>query len=253
MDIKILTELGLTSGEIKTYLALLKIGSSSTGTIEKESQVSRSKLYSILDKLEKKGLVSHVIKNGVKFFQASDPNRIKDYIKQKEEDIIKLKDNFESFLPQLEEYKNSKIESTVSVYQGLKGIITAHENTYKILKKGEEYVYLGIPKYQPITHHLYWQRDHVKRIKLGIKTRLLFNADTPKETLINRNNYKFSDARYMPTNIKTPSYFLIYKNIVVITIVSESPISIEIINQQIADAFMAYFEEFWKKSKPFKK
>ncbi|GAG26288.1 unnamed protein product, partial [marine sediment metagenome] len=47
MDTKILEEIGLTQGEIKTYLALLKLGSSSTGPIAKESQVSRSKLYSI--------------------------------------------------------------------------------------------------------------------------------------------------------------------------------------------------------------
>jgi hypothetical protein len=56
----------------------------------------------------------------------------------------------------------------------------------------------------------------------------------------------------MPTDIKTPAYFLIYKDTVVITIASEFPTSIEIINQQIADAFRSYFEEFWKRSKPFK-
>ena len=54
MNIKILEEIGLTPGEIKVYLALLKIGQSSTGAIANESQVSRSKIYTILDKLAKK-------------------------------------------------------------------------------------------------------------------------------------------------------------------------------------------------------
>ena len=47
METKLLEEIGFSKGEIKTYLALLKIGSSSTGSITKESDVSRSKLYII--------------------------------------------------------------------------------------------------------------------------------------------------------------------------------------------------------------
>lgn len=86
--------------------------------------------------------------------------------------------------------------------------MAAHEHTYLKLKKGEEYLYMGIPKYQPETHHLYWKRDHVRRTEAGIRCRLLFNADTPAETLKNRNSYRGCDARYMPFSIKTPSYFL---------------------------------------------
>jgi sugar-specific transcriptional regulator TrmB len=252
MDNKILSEIGLTPGEIKTYLALLKLGSSSTGPIAKESGVSRSKLYSILDKLEKKGLVSFVDKKGVTYFQASDPVKIKDYMKEKQENLEKLKNKFESFLPELESYKDSKTSQKVSIYTGFKGLITVHEHTYQKLGKGETYYYMGIPKEQPQTHHLYWQRDHLRRIKSGIKCQFLFDADTPKEILKNRNKYKNCDARYMPININTPTYFLIYKDTVAITIPSENPISIEIISQEIADSFKAYFEEFWGKSKRLK-
>jgi len=253
MDTRILKELGLTQGEIKTYLALLKLGSSSTGPIAKESLLSRSKLYMILDKLEKKGLASHVEKNGVTYFQAAEPSKIKDYIKEKEETISKLKQDFEEFLPQLEEaYEFPGKIQKVTLYQGLKGLVTAHEHTYLKLKKGEEYCYLGIPKNQPETHHLYWKRDHIRRSKLGMKCRLLFNQDTPQSTLKNRNSYKGCNARYMPTGIKTPSYFLIYKDTVMIAIPSEKPIAIEIISADVANSFKAYFEEFWKQTKPLK-
>ncbi len=254
MDIKILEQIGLTQGEIKTYLALLKLGFSSTGAIAKESQVSRSKLYLILDKLEKKGLASHVEQQGIIHFQAAEPSKVKDYILQKEEELKQVEKSFEQFLPELESFsKESKKVQNVAVYQGLKGLATAHEHTYLKLKKGEEYYYLGIPKDQPAHHHLYWQRDHEKRIQTGIKCKLLFNQDTPQEILQNRNSYKDCDARYMPTNIKTPSYFLIYKDIVMIAIPYEKPIAIEIISEEIAESFKAYFNEFWKLTKPLKK
>lgn len=254
MNTKILEQIGLTPGEIKTYLALLKIGQSSTGAIAKESQVSRSKLYNILDKLEKKGLASHVEKNGVTNFQAAEPAKIKDYLKDKEEEIKDLQDEFENYIEKLESYQqqSGKVQN-VTIYQGIKGLITAHEHTYLKLKKGEEYFYLGIPKDQPESHHLYWQRDHLRRVKAGIKCKLLFNPDTPKETLKNRNKFKNCDSRYIPADIKTPAYFLIYKDTVMISIPSENPVAIEITSQEIADSFKAYFKEFWKKSKSLKK
>lgn len=56
----------------------------------------------------------------------------------------------------------------------------------------------------------------------------------------------------MPSDIKTPAYFMIYKDTVMIAIANENPIAIEITSRDIADSFMAYFNEFWKLSKPFK-
>ena len=44
MDISILQEIGLTPGESKVYLALVKIGKTTTGPIAKESGVSASTL-----------------------------------------------------------------------------------------------------------------------------------------------------------------------------------------------------------------
>ncbi len=253
MDTSFLSEIGLTPGEIKSYLALLKLGSSSTGPIAKESKVSRSKLYDILDKLEKKGLASHIEQNGVTYFQAVEPSKIKNYIKEKENKLKEVEAKFDSYLPQLEALqKLSGKSQTVTVYQGFKGLIAIHEHTYLKLKKGEEFVYMGIPKSQPEAHHLYWQRDHLRRVDAGIKCRLLFNEDTPKETLKNRNKYKGCDSRYMPSGIKTPSYMLIYKDTSVIVVPSENPLCIEIISQEIADSYMAYFEDLWKKSKPLK-
>jgi len=249
MDTSFLTEIGLTPGEIKSYLALLKLGSSSTGPLSKESKVSRSKLYDILDKLEKKGLVSHIEENGVIYFQAVEPAKIKTYLKEKEDKIKEMASQFDSYLPQLEALQKLGKMQSVTVYQGLKGLITVHEHTYLKLKRGEEFVYLGIPKFQPETHHMYWQRDHTRRIKERIKCRLLFNRDTPKETLKNRNSYKLCDSRYMPEGIKTPSYMLIYKDTSVIVVPGENPLCIEIISQEIADSFMSYFEEYWRKTK----
>ena len=253
MDHSILKEAGLTEGEIKVYLALLDLGSSTTGPIIEKSGVARSIVYQILGKLIQKGLVSYIIKEKTKYFQAAEPNKILDYIDEREKKLKKNRKKIENILPELLLKQKSSKESEARIFEGFKGMITVHEHTYQKLKKGEEYFYMGIVPEQPKHFHAYWQRDHIRRAKLGIKCKLLFHPKTDKKILINRNSYKGCDARYMPVEINTPAWFTGYKDVAVIGIPSSKPITLEIVNKEVADSFQAYFDEFWKRSKPFKK
>lgn len=254
MDTGLLEQLGLTKGEIKAYLAMLKLGSTSTGPLAKESGVSRSKLYSILDRLEKRGLASHVEERGVIQFQAAEPAKIKDYIKAREEELNGLETEFDKFLPTLEKWKKGveKVQK-VAFYQGLKGTETAYDHLYAEMKRGEEYYGIGIPAYQSEEFHRFWQKDHLRRVKAGIKCKLLFNSETPREVLENRNSYWGCDARYMPPGAETFAWIGIYKTFVIINIPAENSVTVEIVNKEIRDTFKAQFDEVWARTKPFKK
>ncbi|MBI2665760.1 hypothetical protein HYX12_04015 [Candidatus Woesearchaeota archaeon] len=50
MDIDLLRNIGLTDSEIKVYLALLELGSSTKGPIVDKSRVASSKIYELLEK-----------------------------------------------------------------------------------------------------------------------------------------------------------------------------------------------------------
>lgn len=250
MNYDSLMHAGLTDGEVKTYLALLKLGPSTSGPIVDEAGISRSIIYHILDKLMEKGLVSYIIKDKTRHFQAADPGQIERYLDEKEKDFEANRKEIEKLLPNLLAMRKSAKESTAQIYEGFKGMQTVHEHSYPKLKKDEEFYYLGIPQVQQEKYHLYWNRDHRRRIKAGIKCKLLFNQGTDIKILKNRNSFKGCDSRYMPIDIQTPAWFMGYKDTAVIGLVEEE-IAIEIVNQKIADSFKAYFDAFWKKSKPF--
>jgi predicted transcriptional regulator len=252
MDTSILREAGLTDGEIKVYLALLELGSSTTGPITEKSGIARSIIYQILDKLTQKGLVSQIIKEKTKYFQAAEPNKILEYIEERKSKLEENKRMVEKFLPELVLKQKFAPKSETNMYLGFKGIRTAHEHSYLKLKKGEGYCYLGVPAYQPEEQHLYWKRDGVRRVKAGIRFKGLMNRDTDPEILKNRNSYSGTEVRYMPEGIKTPACFMTFKDTVIIILQSPTAIAVEIINQDIADSFQAYFEEFWRKSVPFR-
>ncbi|MEW6722616.1 MAG: helix-turn-helix domain-containing protein [Candidatus Micrarchaeota archaeon] len=256
----ILEMIGLTEGEAKTYRALLRLGSSSTGAISSEAGVSTSKLYIILDKLEKKGLVSHIDVGGVRRFQAVEPARIRDYLRKKKQEVEELETEFEAQLPGLMQlYAHPEAMESVTVFKGFSGMKVAHEHTYLKLKKGDEYLVLGVPQF-PLWESRkpkgqfarFWEKDHQRRDRAGIKARMLFNTDADRALLENRNRFALCEARYMPIDIRTPAYFTIYKDTVLLTTITAEPVCIEITSRDISAAFKKYFEDFWKRSKPFR-
>jgi sugar-specific transcriptional regulator TrmB len=79
--------LELTRGESLVYTALLRLGSSKVAEIVKESRVSYSKVYDVLERLGLKGLVNHRTIDKIRYFQAVEPYRLYDYIERKEDDV----------------------------------------------------------------------------------------------------------------------------------------------------------------------
>ena len=252
MDINALKEAGFTEGEIKVYLALLDLGDTTTGPIIEKSKISKSIVYQILNKLLEKGVVSIITREKTKHFQAANPERILDYIDEREIKLKETKKKIQKILPQLIAKQKSGDETKVKVFEGFKGMITAHTNLYNKVGAGEDVYYMGVSGNQPKYMHAYWLKDHRRREKLKIHFKALFQKGTNRKQLDDRNKFKYTDTRYMPIDINTPAWFFGYKDVAVIGLPAKKPISIEITNTEIADSFKAYFYEFWNKSEPLR-
>ena len=92
MNTRLLEDIGLSKGETKVYLALLKMGATKTGPLAARAEVSSSKVYKILDRLIKKGLVGHITRGKVKHFTAMPPKRVIEYMEQKETELKRKKE-----------------------------------------------------------------------------------------------------------------------------------------------------------------
>src|SRR3990167_5835932 len=111
-----LAKIGLSQNEIKVYLTLNEQGSMKAGRIAKMAKMDRSSAYNAIQMLLDKGFVSYVLIGKVKWFQATGPNRILEYVKEQEDDV-------QSILPELQErHKRKKIEGQVRLFKGIKGV-----------------------------------------------------------------------------------------------------------------------------------
>ena len=247
MNEKLLEEIGLTKGEIKVYFALLKLGETTTGKIIEKAQISSGKIYEILDKLIQKGLVSFIIKEKTKYFSASSPNRILDYIHEKEKELNQKEQEILKELPSLLAIaKASKKGYETKLFKGLRGIQTAIFEALDSLEKGDEALAMGLRAGKDEKYNILWEKWHHEREKRKIKCRLIFSDEL--------GAYYSFFKKLKHTKVKklkgiTPSAIDIMRESVLIFTYGEEPSCLLINNPEIAESFKTFFETMWKIAK----
>ncbi len=247
MNHKLFEDIGLTSGEVKVYFALLKLGATKTGALAINAGVSSSKVYKILSRLEKKGLAGHILKGKIKYFSANAPKRILDYVDEKESILQEKKALIEELLPELEKQKlSSKTEATI--YEGFKGVTNFFKNILHELKTGETYYVIGAGYGDDILElREFFYSHHAKRAKRKIKVKMLANHNV-KDSLVSTSK-KNSEIRFLPQYLITNMEIVFYKNKVFIALLTHEPIGFLIESEEAVKSFQSYFNAFWKIAK----
>jgi len=122
---KLLRDMGLTGTEIKIYISLLSLGASPAGKIVEDTGVYRKNLYDSLNKLIDKGLVTYVIENKIKYFQAKNPENLFHYLDENISRIKVQEKKLKGKISLLQQKFNSQhIEIESEIYRGIEGIKT---------------------------------------------------------------------------------------------------------------------------------
>jgi HTH-type transcriptional regulator, sugar sensing transcriptional regulator len=238
-----LISIGLKSGEARVFLTLLKLGSAKVGQIVKDSNVSYSKVYNVLDRLSSKGLVSHIILGNVKYFNAVEPYRLEEYIKRKEQEVRKQSEAANKLIPELAKivYKNRQSDMA-EIFIGDKGIRTAYEILLRdATSKDVLYYFYPFEGYHPIASpfysRLYLFQKHKKVQQRGIAT-LDFKQSKHYAEISKGARMKFVD-------FPLPATMDIFKDKLLI-ISWENVTGILISSKEIAGHFRNYFDSIWK-------
>jgi sugar-specific transcriptional regulator TrmB len=238
----LLKEMGLTESEIRAYLALLETGSSKKGPLVKKTGISSSKIYEVLDRLIEKGLVSYVLKNKVRHFNAAPPSRIKDYLQEKGEKIKKQENMLEHVLPHLETIGKTKERKTdAEVYRGWKGMQTVYNDLLETLEPGEEYVIFGASRGEDEKRvRSFFKRFGMKVVRKKLKAKIIFNENARGNI---PNVERTAKVRYLDHT--TPSEILIYGHKTAIVLLEKEPLVILIRGENVAKSFRRYFDVMW--------
>ncbi len=246
MDETLFRNLGLTDGEIKTYLALVRLGETTTGAISRGSKVSKSKTYEILDKLIDKGLVGYIVRNNVKYFLANDSKTILEYIQRKQEKLAETKEQIELLLPGLELQRKSAAKSRFAeIYEGFQGLKTIREELLQTLNPGDTFLVLGAPRAANEKWEGWFLRFHKHRESRGVKMKIIYNSNA-REYGVKRKRFKLTEVKYLPSALISPNWIDVYNDAILIGFAAKETVALVIRDKELANSFKSYFDLMWK-------
>ncbi len=249
MVIETLKKIGLTGNEIILYLSLLELGSSTTGEIIKKSGLHSSRVYECLEKLQAKGLVSYVVKANRKYFEATNPERLVDYLEERQKQIEEEKTEVKKIIPELiAKHKITKPIQEANIYSGYKGIRSLLNNLLQELKDGGEYYVFGAEGGMREVLGPHFTLYQKQKAKFKIKSKVIFGEKARKTKLL--EEYR-GDARFISSEFSSPTDTFIYDDKIIIFIWNEKPpFAVLIKNKSIAQSYKTYFKVLWKSASP---
>ena len=242
MDKTILKNIGMTEHEIEIFLSLIKNGPLSVYEISTKTGFYRQACYDALNRLQEKGFVSFVLKNGKKIFQAISPEKIYGFLEEQ-------KRAYQQILPELLKLKSEgKDDISVEVFKGKSILQIGLRDVIETLKKERgENLCTAIDETIPIkdktsvTIAEQYERD---MIHYKFKERIIIKKGSKGFFKRGNSKYAYIEERYFNSNPVQ-----IYGDKVQIWLWGNPDYLIIIKNKNIADSFRKQFELMWKVTK----
>ena len=249
-----LKALGLTDGEARVYLALLKTGPSTNSPIAKQAGMQSSSVYYCLNSLTEKGFVTHIQRGRRRSFIPTNPENLLKIMDERAESVMEQRRRVERALPELRKLNRALEEKTIAeVYEGFRGFKMLFGQILETLAPGDTYEAFAIEQAieEPKEIRVFFQRYNRALKSKGIKLNLLAH-ERLRATFEKMYGKKFLTAysalRY--TRELTPVGITIYKNNV-ITHINEAgkPMAFLVRNARLAKIYRDYFYSVWERAR----
>lgn len=243
MDTSILKGIGLTENEIKIYITLLKLGSTTAYNLSQKTGIYRVHIYDKLEQLIEKGLATYVYEGSKKYFQATPPEKIMYYLEEKKKVIEKSEKEVKELLPQLKALtKIPKEDTRVEIFKGKEGLKYFLKD---IIKTKKEVLITDIDdaKYDEALPHFMPQyfRD-LKKYKINER---IITLKKKNVFLFDKKIAPTTSYRYLEEKQFNPTNTCVYGDKVVIVSWGTPITAIMIKNKNIAVTYRNQFEYLW--------
>lgn len=231
--------LGFSPNESKVYLCLINLGKAKAGKIIETTGIQRSVVYSALDELLQRDLVSKSSVKGVAMYSANDPKHLvleaeeKKTLAQSVAEVIK------------EKQKESPRE--IAVYEGEEDMGRV-VNANIIGNSGEKIYVLGASRqmFEKLPGP-FWRRFHKIRSAENIAYQILTDQSVSNIEQDKIGQLPLSSVKKLPFGAEMPVTFQVCGDQLSIIVSQEDPVLVfNLKSKQTADAIKRYFEYFWK-------
>ncbi len=242
----LLQELGLTQSETLIYLALVEYGPAPIGELVKRTRIHTSVLYTAVQRLVQRGLITHVKRGRTKTFSATNPKALLQQTQNLTEELQKVLPIWESKL------KARAPEIVVEVYEGFPGLTNMFNALFADARLGNEYLSFTLGQEFDNEECLRWFNNLGRRrmaLKLNVKalcpTRfksLFEKVGDPK--ILMRTGLRFSSFEF-------PQGIVIFHDSVIFISCTPAAKAIRIKDAKLAEQYRTFFLQLYASGKPY--
>ena len=232
-----LEKFGLTKTEERVYLKLLQLGISPASRIIKKTQLHRTTVYDVLERLIEKGFASYIVENKIKSYIASNPSKILDIIMEEKKMIENKEKSAKEIIKKINPIRDKNVKSVAQIFVGEKSEKTIME---EIIEVGKEFYVLGSGGSFRETIPFYTEQWAEKRRAKNIHAKIISTHAK------NAPVWHFNSIRYINREYESPTSTIIYGNKVAFFIQEEPILIILIESDKLANDYITYFNLLWK-------
>jgi DNA-binding MarR family transcriptional regulator len=234
---EVLQDLGLSVNEAKVFVALLNIGATTAGKIAEKCKLHRTNVYDSLERLGEKGLVSFILKDDKKLFEAADPQSLTRLVEER-------RSKLDTIMPQLLLDKQMAKKASAHILEGMKAW---RMTLFNLLNYNQTVYMFGIPKRAPEVSVGFIEMFHKTRIARKILMKHIYNENAV-DRIKYLNSLKMTEAKYLPQQFNSPVSTIVCGKEILIMHWEEPYTFIRIENEPLADSYKNYFELMYKQA-----
>ena len=230
---------GLEEKEVKVYLDLLSLKRAKLLDLAKVSDIKRTTLYRLLDKLIEKGLVGEIYEGKRHYYIAEPPEKLLQFLTEQKKKVKKI-------LPELKTLEEEAVERPkVKFYEGKEGIKRLYEEIFK--ERGE---IVGFSWPDKAFEKIEFFPNFVKkRVKLKIPIRLILPNTKFARQRKRTGKKELRTVKLSPNLPPFEAVFLISGKKIIMFSLKSWFVGVLIENKEIAKGLKSFFEALWGKLK----
>lgn len=249
-----LISLGLGQNEAVLYETLLRHPGATIPLLQKESSLSRTMLYYVLDSLQAYGLVQPSKANKKTIYIPKPPEKLEDMLKDQENELARQKQALKGVITDLSSvWRLSTNKPGMRFFEGVEGVkeviwdsLNATDEIYSFIDSE------AVEKFYKEENKNYVSQRRAKGIKKKI---IALDSDFARKHYTNFNS-DITEVRLLPKGTRPPfqTATQIYaKSVSFITLTPKAAIGVIMQEENIANFFKTMFEFAWQYSLPISK
>lgn len=245
-----LESINLSKDEAKIYIELFEKPNTHL-QLARNTGINRTKVYRIVEQLEKRSLVSRRTDDRGTFLAANDPSALEIELAAQEQELKKQRNALAYAIPGLKSfYQEAKTSFVINTYEGYEGL---RQMQWGELRTKKELLVFGNSTIEDmVADHRWAERMRSRAVEKGYKTREIYNESSKKPDFTTNQAYMslYEVRRVSEKDLPIATPMVIYNDTVAIYQFTDGKrVGVEIVNEGFAQTMKNIFEHYWKTAK----